>query len=246
MQTWTDEQIKNYYLGIKNSDYPKIFWEKMKISMKTCMSIMDIGCGPGAFALKALEDGFYVYGIDQNEKHLNALRKASKDIPSGKLEIINNSWMDVSSIKSDASICAYSLGEGIGSVEGIGKVLKSTKKIAFFIMSYGKVQTDFSSKSLYDKLNVKPRTYSTDYTGILDIFNRLKEEVEYEIITYDFGMPFDEELGIKGNAMYLADKLGLPYSELVEEHIRNIMIEKDKILWIPNIKKSVLFTWRRK
>ena len=53
MKEWTDEQILNYYLGIEHSDYPWVFWEAMRPHLGGCASLIDIGSGPGAFALAA-------------------------------------------------------------------------------------------------------------------------------------------------------------------------------------------------
>ena len=55
---WTDQQIENYYLGIKYSDYPSVIWEKIKPKIVGYTSLIDVGCGPGAFDLKAAEEGF--------------------------------------------------------------------------------------------------------------------------------------------------------------------------------------------
>lgn len=246
MKDWTDQQIKNYYLGIKYSDYPRVFWKEMKPFLKDCKSIMDIGCGPGAFALKALEKEFDVYGIDKNKKHLDSLEKASKKFGVKNLHIFHDSWLKINCKASDASICAHSLGEEIGTSQGIEKVLNFTKKVAFFITPFENVQTDFFSQALYKELKIKPRVYSKGYKDILEIFNQLKEKVQYSTIAYDFGMPFDKEIGIKGNAMYLAEKLGIPYDKSIEQHMKKILIEKKEMLWIPNIKKSILIVWNNK
>ncbi len=78
MKEWTDLQILNYYLGLKYSDYPGVFWEKMKPDIAGCTTLIDIGCGPGAFALKAAEAGFNVLAVDINKKSLEALKKQRK------------------------------------------------------------------------------------------------------------------------------------------------------------------------
>jgi len=78
-------------------------------------------------------------------------------------------WIDVKVKKADVCISAYSFANEIGTIEGISKILNNTKKIAFFITPYSKIQTDFGSEDLYkelgEKINLDPKTIGRIISG---------------------------------------------------------------------------------
>ncbi|MDO9535036.1 MAG: class I SAM-dependent methyltransferase [Bacillota bacterium] len=244
IKEWTDKQILNYYLGVKYSDYPKIFWEKMKPEIAGCKTIIDIGCGPGAFALKAVEANFNVQAVDINKKSLEALKKQTRGLKN--LKTIYGNWLEVEVEKSDAAICAYSFGGEIGTLEGIRKIIDVTEEAAFFIASYDTIQTDFLSKELYRESGIEPPVFRGNYQDLLQLFAILKEEVQYETVEYDFGMPLDSKEEINDCAVYLSEKLGLPSRELVKEHLKKIITMKNGIYWVPNPRKSTMIIWKRR
>ncbi len=246
-KVWTNDQIENYYLGIKYSDYPNIFWEKIQIQLTDCKTLVDIGCGPGAFAIKAAEYGLGVQAVDINKKHLIALECYINKFKLKNIKLINGEWPNVDVRKSDASICAYSLGGEIGTTSGIKKVLEITNKIAFFIIPYYRQQTDFSSKELYNKVGIAPPQFGRSFKETLEIFGQqLNEEVTFDIIENDFGMPIENMDSIPYYSEYLSDKLGIPDIEAVEKHLKQILVTKNETLWIPNYRKSVMLIWKRK
>lgn len=243
---WTDLQILNYYLGIRSSDYPGIFWEKMKTEIEGCRTLIDIGCGPGAFAIKAVEDGFYVQAVDINKKNLEALEKQMKYSGLNNLKTIYGNWLDVRVEKNDVAVCAYSFGGEIGTLEGIRKIIDVTKEAAFFISPYDTIQTDFLSKDLYRESGIEPPVFGGNYQDLLQLFTILKEDVKYETVEYDFGMPLESKEEINDCAIYLSEKLGLPSSELVKEHLQKIITMKNGIYWVPNPRKSTMIIWKRR
>ncbi len=243
VKEWTDEQIEGYYLGIESSDYPAVFWERMKPALSACKTLLDLGSGPGAFALKALEIGLRVQAVDRSRKNLNALRKKVGNSPA--LELIHGCWPEVEVGKSDATVCAYSFGGGIGTPEGIKKIIDRTEKIAYFITPADKVQTDFMSEELYARAGIEPPSFGGDCRDLLRIFGALKREVEWETVTYDFGMPLKNEKEIGPCAVYLADKLGLPDPALLLEHLHRIVTMRHGACWVPNPRNSALITWRK-
>lgn len=243
VKEWTREQIKNYYLGIEFSDYPAVFWERMEPVLVECETLTDIGCGPGAFALKALEAGLRVQAVDFSHKNLAALQKKAGDAPG--LKLIYGCWPEVKVEKSDATVCAYCFGGEIGTQEGIGKVIAQTDKVAFFIAPAGTTQTDFMSRELYQQAGLEPPSFSGDYQDLLHIFTHLNEEVEWETISYDFGMPLKNKNEIESCAVYLADKLGLPDPVRLREHLQQITTIRHGTCWVPNPRQSGIITWRR-
>ncbi|NLW07985.1 MAG: methyltransferase domain-containing protein [Clostridia bacterium] len=242
---WTDQQIKYYYEGIKHSDYPRLFWQKMQPFMEGARTLTDIGCGPGAFALEAAAAGFQVQAVDINGKNLRALAGQAEARGLANIELIHGDWLEVTVAESEVTVCAYSFGGNIGTRAGIEKLLATTRELAFLISPCEKVRTDFLSAELYQKMGIAPRTFSGDHREILQIFSELQQQVEFEIVAYDFGMPLASKDEIKSCAVYLSDKLELPDVQLVEAHIRDILTVKDGLYWLPNPKKSAFIIWQR-
>lgn len=242
---WTDAQIANYYLGVRYSDYPRIFWDKMKPVMAGSASLVDIGSGPGAFALMAAEAGLRVQAVDLNRKNLEALAGQAGDAGLTNIQTIYGSWLSVAVGKSDVAVCAYSFGGEIGTRAGIRKIIGAARKAAFLIAPYDTVQTDFLSEALYERSGLPPPEFSGSYRDLLRLLADLGEEVSHETVTYDFGMPLGSWAEIGRCAVYLSEKLGLPSREPVREHLHKIITVRDGMLWVPNPRKSTMITWKR-
>ena len=246
IKEWSEQQITYYYLGIRHSDYPEVFWQKMKPVIKNYKTLIDIGCGPGAFALKAAESGFQVQAVDISKKNLDALKMQVKLLRLNNVNTIPGDWVDVQVEKNDVSVCAYSFGDTIGTLEGIKKIIDLTNEVAFFITPYETLQTDFLSEKLYHKSGIEPPSFKGNYQDILNIFNYLHEDVSLETVEYDFGMPLNSKEELNSCAVYLGEKLGIPSVGLVEEHLQKIAgRKKNGMYWVPNPRKSTMITWRR-
>ncbi len=245
LKDWTDRQITNYYLGIGQSNYPQVFWDIMEPSMAGCTTLVDIGCGPGAFALKAAACGFSVQAVDIDEGRLKALQRQKKILGLNRIKIIRGDWLEVHTEKNDIAVCAYSFGGAIGTPAGIQKIIDHARRAAFFITPCRAIKTDFMSRELYQRSGVAPPAFSGGYEDLLKLFEDLRAKVEYEIVAYDFGMPLADLAEIDECAVYLADKLGLPSVALVRKHLRNIVTERNGGYWVPNPRESAIITWKR-
>jgi len=237
---WTDQQIDVYFRGIACSDYPAVFWEKMTPYLAGCTSLIDVGSGPGAFALQALAAGFFVQAVDVDGKNLRALREKAASL--GFLErcrILQGDWLAVKTEKADAVVCAYSMGGSIGTAAGIAKAARMAPRALFFLAPYAGTFTDFQSLPLYEKAGIEPPTYGGYYRGVLEILKGLGLAYVCETVEYDFGFPADwaDEDTI---ARFLAEKLQLPDLEEVRKHCRDIVEIRNGRRWLPNRKKAVL------
>ncbi len=245
-EAWTARQLQAYYQGLKCSDYPQIFWDKIKLKAGPAATLTDIGCGPGAFALKALDEGFFVQAVDCNRQHLLALERKADRGKKGKLKLIAADWLEARIMSSEITVCAYSLGSNIGSPAGIKKTLAVTTKKAFFITPWDKRQYEFLSEGLYRENGVMPRTYEKSGADLLAVFASLKEEVEVEIVDFDFGVPFkaagDER---RETAFFLCEKLGFTSLDLMLKHIDVNASTRAGLPWLPNPKRAALITWTR-
>lgn len=240
---WTEQQIRGYFDGLRYSDYPFVFWEKMRSHLAGCCTLTDVGCGPGAFALKALEEGFAVQAVDINEKNLEALAEQVKQREFENMcRIIHGDWLEVKVEKSDVTVCAYSMGGRIGTPEGIKRIIAKTKKAAFFITPCEGEQTDFCSQSLYKEVGLKPPYFKGDHRDIVNILEADGHKVQSEIIEYDFGLPLKENEYID-TVHFLAEKLDIPSIRLVEEHIKRIRTVRNGMHWIPNPRTSAMITY---
>jgi SAM-dependent methyltransferase len=244
MKEWTDEQILNYYLGIEHSDYPRVFWEAMRPHLDGCTSLIDIGCGPGAFALAAARDGFHVQAVDISKKNLDALQGRIKELGLKKVKLIYGDWLEVEAEKSDVAVCAYSFGGTIGTARGLKKIFEIAGKAAFLISPYSSVQTDFLTEELYVKMGIAPPSFSGDYRDLLHLLQNQGKEVECKIIEYDFGMPLASRDELDNCVFYMGEKLGLPPTDLLKEHLQKIITTRNGLCWVPNPRKSAMIIWK--
>lgn len=239
---WTDQEIRGYLAGIRLSDYPHVFWREMLPFMSECETITDIGCGPGAFTLKALAGGFDVQAVDKNKKNLKVLaEEIHKKGWIKRCRFLQGDWLEVEPVRSDASVIAYSCSGSIGSRTGIEKIFRLTEKVVFFIGPAEKKYTDFATAGLYKKIGQDPPAFQSDYTQVAEDLDKMGVKTGIKLIEYDFGLPL-ENGDIKGGAIYLANKLRIKEVSEVEKHLRKIITSRHGLPWIPNPKKSVLIT----
>jgi len=243
---WSDEQINVYLAGTAESDYPQVFWKIMKTTHPEARTLLDIGSGPGAFALAAAEEGLQVQAVDMSRKSLEALMGEAKRRKLAGITAICGSWPTVKASPADLVVCAYSFGGSIGTRKGIETILQAALKTAYLICPFEKEQADFLSRPLYERAGLSPPAYKGNYSDILDIFQILGEQVRTSKISYDFGMPLPAEEDLPWCARFLADKLGLPSVKEVEKHLRSIARGKNNHLWIPNPRTSIMITWKRR
>ncbi len=242
---WTDEQIESYLLGIVHSDYPAHFWQRIEKALPDMKTFRDIGSGPGAFALQAALAGLDVEAVDINRKNLEALKQRQDELKLTNIRRVEGDWIQIPAEKVDVSLCACSLGGGIGSPEGIRKVIETTGKAAFWIAPFCARQTDFLSAGLYENLGQEPPSFSGDYRTLLKDLRNLGLEVSREVLEYDFGVPYKEERGLKFYTKFFGEKLKISCPMAMEEHLNGIMTTRGGLPWFPNPKKSVMITWKK-
>lgn len=246
---WTDQDIEAYYAGIIDSDYPLVFWERMLKMLKNCELITDIGCGPGAFTLKALEAGFGVQAVDSRLKNLQALKaKIEERHMSKKCNLFHTDWLKAEVKEADASVAAYCFTGSIATPAGLQKIVSMSRKAVFFIIPYDQEKVEFLSGPLYKKLGIAPPRFSKSwYAASVEIFAACQAKLKkatIDVLEYDFGFPLKADSPGKANdyARFLCRKIGLDAVELMREHIQKISTVRHGRLWLPNPRKSVLIS----
>lgn len=239
---WTADQIKHYLEGIKYSDYPSVFWSRMQPLLEGCQTFLDIGSGPGAFALKALEEGFFVQALDSSHNSLEALEKQTMQQNKGRLKTICGNWPEIDADPCDSAVCAYSFGGEIGTESGIAKIFDLARASVFLIAPVEKSQTDFLSEKLYEAEGLNPPQFKGNYEDLTGILDKLQIDYDLEILSYDFGFPLEKHSEIDDCALFLADKLGLTSAKLVKGHLEAIVAERNRMLWVSNPRRSAFIT----
>ena len=245
-KVWSEEQIDSYFQGIEHSEYPSVPWERMKQKIRgsDCSTLIDIGCGPGAFTIHTARRGYDVQAVDISNTNLKALEKRKKALNLSNIKTIYGDWLEVEVIPTEVSICAYCFCGSIGTLEGIKKVLQHTTRMAFFIAPWDRVQKDFLSGDLYQTTGIEPPVFENQ--DLLPLFQNMGQQVEVELLEYDFGLPLRGKSEINNCAVFLSDKLGIPDVKLVKDHILNHLTIKNGMFWVPNPRKSNLITWERR
>jgi SAM-dependent methyltransferase len=242
---WTDDQIVHYLDGIRHSDYPDVFWTLIQPHLGDCTSLIDIGSGPGAFAIKALKKGFNVQAVDASRKSLDAFEKEAAGLNLGKLKMVCGNWPYVDAEPCDVAICAYSFGGDIGTPMGVAKIFKTAKKAVFFISPVEKTQLDFLSKELYEAELIEPPLFKGASQELKDILEQLKISYHVSEVTYDFGFPLNSWSELDRCTLFMADKLGLSNTDRIKEHLKKNITRHHNLLWVPNPRRSALITCLR-
>lgn len=244
---WDKSMMGYYFSGAETGEYPRKIWEALTPYIKGCHSMLDVGCGPGAWSILALADGMEVYGIEQGK---NQIEELTAQLKRRKLDqhftLLEGNFQDLEIPCADLSVTAFSYSGEIGTNEGIQKILTHTKKVAVFVYSISAESDQFQTSRLNGgNIILKKNAFDTeDYANrVCALGKELGFGNEEFVMTVDYGLVYENI----DDALidFLCFKSSVEDRAAMAKHIEAVTVEKDGKKWISNFKKCHILILRK-
>lgn len=241
MLNWNPDHIKYYYEGVKHSEYPRKIWAMIQPFAARCNTVLDIGCGGGAFSIMALEQKYAVTALDISKIQLGYLRDEARlnGLEKG-LTIIEGDFADTTVVPHDIAIAAYCFEGNISNMINIEKILHCTNKLGVFVLPGEIAKHEFLSELLpVDAITVQQNFHeSGTLKNILEAADGNGIRIIQKEIICDFGIPYDRYDPYQ--VEFVAKKLGITDLVITRKHIEKIKILNRGMPWLPNMKKMIV------
>lgn len=239
MSCWQDNELKYYYEGTRYGEYPSLIMDRLANSLSGCRSLLDICCGPGAYALWGLEHDWRVTACDMSETALTALKNRAGE-NRDKLNIICGDLLETRLPAADLAVAACCFYQGTESEAVLGRMLDLGKKAALFVRHAGPQPCEFGTEGL-------PAFAKKHIWQINDMESNLQKAADSRGLTLnsfeiscDFGCFYDP--GDKTLLKFISNKSGVRDLQLLAARLRQNAVNKPQGLWLPNIKRYNV-TW---
>ena len=160
-----------------DSPYYDVFISKIDLS--NIDSVLDIGCGNGNLALRFLEKGKKVVGLDYSEGMLNAFRENTKKYKNVKTikKAWEDNWNDVDTC--DIAVASRSFEfEDLNVKDAIEKLNKHAKKGVYLTYYVGNYLDDEILKFIGKNIVNRP-----EYILLLNVLYQMGIEAKLDFIT---------------------------------------------------------------
>lgn len=240
MYQWDSFRIALYLKAIERGDYPRIFIDRMVPDLQPSMSLLDIGSGPGAFSLGLAPFVKRVYSMDKNMAVLEQLTVEASRKGFKNIRCLYGTWPLNPTPKVDVIVSAYSGPEVTASKQSLKKMAAAASNRVFLIVPSRRRRASFCSEELYFQKGIRIPEYTSTHTDTLRALEELNIRYKMENLVYDFGQPVAD---VEEGEEFLATQLASFSRETLRKHVRNIAVQKEDGLWLPNLRSSALISF---
>lgn len=231
MRGWSQKTIDWYLRAGEHSQYPRLILEQILPRLSPGHTVLDIGCGPGVYALALAPYVDRVLALDKDPQVLDNLARLSDSRRLGNIVCLPYVWPHAPiGEKVDVIICALGSGEIMTSKEGLKAIFALGPKLVFLVAP-GQYLPPFG----WQPHRKRPAADAEDTLALLDQFN-----VSYsaQAISLDFGQPVGD---MSEAAEFLAHFLDIP-PFLAWKQAQAIALPHAHGLWLPNRRNMALIT----
>lgn len=230
MIEWSEERIAWYYRATRESEYPRLMVEKIRPYLKPEAKVLDLGSGPGAFALALAPFCREVIALDQNREVLAALEAELRKRGITNVRVITGVWPLVETEPVDVTVSAYTGESVVVELSGVEAILKKTREHVFLICPATNERSSLVAAERPE------RRWNSNFKDTLAALATLKVKAEVELHECDFSQPvFTREEA----ARFIAWQLDLSLKEAEKVAERRVCERKGR-LYVPIKKKTAL------
>lgn len=237
---WSDKQINWYNEALDHpmNNYQEIFISEIKkyIDNFRGFSILDIGCGTGAFSIPLAKLGAHITALDSSLTMLSSLKyKAQNEDIS--IQYILSPWGRTVYMVHDAALCAFCSGAVAKSSE-LKKLYDCINSFIFIIGPVDRYRNNFNISSLLHKLDMPLKLHRHTCSDIIKAAEELGFEYDYKEVTYSLGQYFecmDDALNFLAAHFYIRPEEDI-YT--AQDFLDRSLIKYDKGYFLPNSKKA--------
>ena len=231
MKSWNPKTIAWYMQAGEHSQYPGEIIAQILPRLRAGDTVLDIGCGPGVYALALAPYVAEYLALDKNRDVLDNVEKMAASRGLNNIDCLHYTWPHAPAVReADVIICALGSGEIMTGKDNI-LAMFSLRPRFVFLVAPGSYLPPFG----WRQHRRRPGPEGRDTLALLDSLN-----VKYDVQTFslDFGQPVET---MAEAAEFLAQFLDLPPSR-ARELAAAIALPHSQGLYLPNRRNFLLIT----
>lgn len=243
MDRFWDRMADRYELSVQRSDRVSDVISKLKISPED--TVLDIGSGPGTFALPIAGVADHVTAVEPSAGMLSILKKNAQQMKINNIKFINKKWEDVVPFedveKHDVTIASYSL-DVVNLCDAINKIVLLSNKYVYLFTFAGRRSSDY--QSLWPRLYNEMYRPSPDYICLYNVLYDMGILANVEISEYEYIQRYSS---MDEAVSYWVENLNerSPEAELViRNYLASNLVDEEGSLLSKRIMKSAMISWR--
>ncbi len=226
MNHWTEEKLNWYIEAGTHSEYPRIFVPLIKERLLPGDTLLDIGSGPGLFALSLTPWVKAVYNIDSQALPLKYLQQKAREKNNASIFCLQGEWPEMElDLQVSASLSAFTSPAIMEAEKSLEKMISHTNRTIFFIAPASRGKFFYPT----DKKSGPP-----PYEKTLKALEKMRLSFTHKLIDFDFGQPISS---LQEGARFLSHQLTIPLSQALD-HARSIVTSHPSGLYLPNPRRA--------
>ncbi len=230
MRGWDKKTIDWYMRAGEHSQYPRLVLAEILPRLEPNFTVLDIGCGPGVYALALAPRVALILALDRSPLVLEHLSWLSQTRSLNNIRCLNASWPCPIPEQVDVVLSALGSGEIMTGEESLGAIFALKPRLVFLVAP-GQYRNPFAWQEH------RPRP-APDGNDTLALLARLGIPYTAKALALDFGQPVHD---LAEAAEFLARFLEIPQS-LAREQAEAIARPHGPGLYLPNPRNILLIT----
>ncbi len=143
-------------------------------------TVLDVGAGPGRYALALAPRAREVVAVDPSQEMLRHLRRRSRGLGIDNIRPVHGKWQDVATPTVDVALCSYVLPIIEDAAGFLAKLDASCRKRAF--LYFGAMSTDAVFDPFWRHFHGKSRRPGPTYLDAADLLRELGMTPEVKVV----------------------------------------------------------------
>ena len=241
---WDDKTAKEYYESMKG--IPRVGEILAALALDDKSTFLDIGSGPGIFAIPAARACRRVTAVDPAPAVLSCLRRNADAENLTNISYVNKKWEDVIPNEDvgphDVLFASYCLSM-LDMRAALSKMDALARRSVHLIMPAGDAMESY--RDLWLEIHGKPFVEGPGYIHVYNILHDMGIHANVEITEVEFPHFYT---GL-GEAVKLWKKMfcvdAEAGTEILRSRLPSILDERDGMLWWTRTEKSARIWWRK-
>lgn len=218
-----------------------------KLGLDPEYTVLDIGSGPGTFAIPIAKIVKHVTAIDISKGMLTCLRENAKREGVGNIMCINKKWEDVelgNDIEEhDIVIASYSLFAMLDIKEALLKMTRVARKAIYLLTSAGELTSNYNK--LWPKLYGEEYVPGPDYIYIVNVLYQMGICANVEILEDELKQRFSSLDEAVEYQMEIFNEVPPGAEEVIRENLAETLVEEEGAFWSKQKAKTAMIWWRK-
>jgi len=233
MRGWNSRTIDWYLRAGEHSQYPGLILKEIKPKLRPHHNVLDIGCGPGLYALAIAPQVNRMLAMDKERTVLDTLDALARAQGLSNIYCIESDWPNIEvQEKVHVIISAFSSGQVMNRQASITKMLSFNPEL-LFLVAPGKYTHHFGW--------LEHSNNHADAEKTLGLLEQMGVGFSTKNMMIDFGQPV---LDMDEATEFLAGFLGITNQD-ARKHAEKIAQPHSLGLYLPNRRNIVIINHQK-